>query len=115
DPLRDPRRMVHRGGDVRDRGAHVDALRPRCDPGEVDLRRRLVRVVGEEVMLRRPVVLEAGRLDGERDLELAQVARVLAVPWRNVHLREDTELHASPPRSGGSLPLITNRVFDVST
>ena len=97
DALGDARRVVHRGGDVDDRGADVDALGPRRHPGEVDLGRRLVGVVLQEVVLGRPVVLEARRLDRERDLELAEVARVLVVPRRDVHLREDPELHGRLP------------------
>ena len=81
-------------GDVHDRVPDVDPLRPRGDEGEEDLRCRLVRVVLEEMVLGRPVVLEAGGIDGFRDLELAQKACVLVVTRRNVHLREDPELHS---------------------
>src|SRR5262249_55115955 len=66
-------------------------------PGEEDLGRRLVRVVLEEVVLGRPVVLEPGGVAGERHLDLAHVPRMLVVPRRNVHLREDPEFHRRPP------------------
>ena len=56
-------RVVHRGGDVVDRVTYVDLLRARRDVGEKNLRRRLMRVILEEVMLRRPVVLESDVID----------------------------------------------------
>src|SRR5262245_34496713 len=97
DPLGDARWVVHRRGQVADREPDVDAPRPRRDPREEDLGRRLVRVVEEEVVLGRPVVLEAGGVAGERHVELPHEARVLVVPRRNVHLRKDPEFHRRPP------------------
>src|SRR4029077_7872591 len=61
------------------------------------------------------VVLEAGRLDGERDLELAQIPGMLLVPGRDVHLGEDPELHRPPPWSVSSRCRTTIRFSDLST
>src|SRR4029079_4439147 len=80
----------------------VDLLRPRRDEREEDLGRRLVRVVLEEVMLGRPVVLEADLVALDRGVDLAVVARVLVVPLRTMHLREDPELHDASCRPDAS-------------
>src|SRR5262249_42866747 len=93
DALGDASRVIHGGGDVGDGGADVDALRPGGHPGEVHLGCRLMGVVLKEVVLRRPVVLESDGGAELRYLELPQVARMLVVPWRAVHLREDPEFH----------------------
>ena len=70
-------------------------LRLRRDPGEEDLRRRLVRVVLEEVVLGRPVVLEArrrrrparprpraGSASARRRRAACASARRFRTPWR---------------------------------
>jgi hypothetical protein len=100
DLLGDPRRMIHLCRDVDDGAADVDALGARRDEAQVHLGARLVRVVGEEVMLRRPVVLEAGCVDRQRHVETAQEARVLILVIRHMHLREDSELHDASPLAG---------------
>src|SRR4030095_13632852 len=79
--------------------ADVDALGPRRDPRQVDLGGGLVRVVLEEVVLGRPVVLEADGVAELGHLELAQEPRVFVVPGGAVHLREDPELHGASLRS----------------
>src|SRR5262249_37149187 len=63
-----------------------------------------VRVVLEEVVLGRPVVLDANVVAEQRYFELALESAVLVVARRNVHLREDSEFHRDlafsrrPPR-----------------
>jgi hypothetical protein len=51
DALGDAGRVIHLGGEVRDRGADVNLFRLGCHPGQEHFRRRLMRVVLEEVVL----------------------------------------------------------------
>jgi hypothetical protein len=95
DALGDARRMIHRRRDVGDRRSDVDPFRTRRDPGKVHLGSGLMGVVLEEVVLRRPVVLEPDRVAQLGDFQLAQISRVLVVPRGAVHLREDPELHGA--------------------
>src|SRR5262249_37897940 len=83
------------------------------DEREEDLGRRLVRVVLEEVVLGRPVVLEADLVAQERHVDLAVVARMLVVPLGAVHLREDPELHAASLRPGIGRIRISELAFGV--
>ena len=109
DALGDARWMVHLGGDVGDRGADVKPLGACRHPGEEHLRGGLVRVVLQEVMLGRPVVFEADRIDRLGDLHLAQEARVLVIIEGGMHLREDSELHgATSLRSGCGGPKVSD-------
>jgi hypothetical protein len=95
DALGDARRMIHLGGDVGDRGTDVHPLGARGDEGEEDLGGRLMGVVLEEMVLRRPDVLEARGVHRLGDLDLPHEAVVLVVPGRYVHLREDPKFHGA--------------------
>jgi len=82
DALGDPRRVIDGCRDVDDRVPDVQARRARRDEAQEDLRSGLVRVVLEEVVLGRPVVLETDRVDRDRDVDLAQEALVLVLARR---------------------------------
>ena len=99
DPFGNARRMVHRRRHVEDARTEMDAFGARREVAEEHLVRRHVRVLGEEVVLGHPRVLEPRAVGGldHRDLvhEPAVLGAGVAVAQmvRHVEAVEETELH----------------------
>jgi len=112
-PLGDAGRVVDRGRRVHDAGRDVDVLGERRHVAEERLVRRHVGVLGEEVVLGGPGVLEAGLVGRDHPVDL--VAEPLVLGRRAVFVDqalgdvqrvEDAELHGpdSFRRGGGPGP-----------
>ena len=105
DPLRDTRGVVHRRRDVEDARAEVDPRRGGGEVAEEHLVGREVRVLGEEVVLGHPGVLEADTFGRLHDRDLVHDAPVLVAVECRQHARavEESELHdaAVPSSSRG--------------
>ena len=100
DALGDAGRMVDRRRDVEDPRAQVDARGRRREVTEEHLVGREVRVLGEEVVLGRPRVLEAGTVGGLHDRDLVEDPAVLVAVELREHARavEQSEFHAGERR-----------------
>ena len=97
--LGDARRMVDRRRDVEDARTEVDARGRGREVAEEHLVGGEVRVLGEEVVLGRPRVLEADALGGLHDRDFVEDAAVLVAPELREHARavEQSELHEPLP------------------
>ena len=99
DPLGDARRVVHRRRDVEDPRAEVDARGRGREIAEEHLVGREMGVLGEEVVLGRPRVLEADAVGRLHDRDLVHDAPVLVAAKLRQHARavEQSEFHDHSP------------------